>query len=307
MQRSSVVKTNKSLTCLPKRRHECNICGGPASASATASMYFVALVALSFPLACCSEGTLQHQLLFVPSCISGACTKAPASRVFIDPPRLILPREPHRDGPRVKSGLLVAVRREYDLVLVCDTPRAHAAEHTVGEVKELSNQLFVPGVAMVLTLQAKDAVGLVKDQDVEKGSSWICVNGIPLKASKFEYTSNFWGTRKTLDISVRIPPEHLDEAGLGLLYPGDEVKLSRLEEADALDFQAKFAEAKKREREHLEKPPQQLSLVQRLEADYENENEAALKVELDNITALKAELDNIYPSLTRAQDKQEPR
>lgn len=96
---------------------------------------------------------------------------------------------------------------------------------------------------------------------------------------------------------MRIPPEHLDEAGLGLLYPGDEVKLSRLEEADALDFKAKFTEAKKREREHLEKPPQQLSVVQRLEADYENENE----------TALKAELDNIYPSLTRAQEKQEPR
>lgn len=199
----------------------------------------------------------------------------------------------------VRDRLSVVWRRVHALGPVRDAPRADAQELSVGEVKELSSDLMVPGVAMVVTMPVTDTVGLVTKADVDAGSCWIAVNGIPLKACKFDFRSNFWGTRRSLDFHVRIPPEHLDEAGLGLLYPGDELSLAKMQETDALDFKREFAEAKRREEEVR---------AQELEAEdvTPNTNEVPATGEAvptnadetsDEAEALKAALDLQYPSL----------
>lgn len=202
-----------------------------------------------------------------------------------------------------QAGLLVATRRLHDLVPVRDTPSADAYVQTLAVVKELSSDLLIPGVAMILTLPVEDAVGLVSKEDVDEGHCWVSANGIPLKADKFEFHSNFWGTRKTLDIFVRIPPEHLDEGGLGLLYPGEDVTLARLEEADALEFKAKYAETKQREKalqQRLE--PRQQELQLQVLVQQPSSSASDYMGDVDSEEALKAELDKKYPSLTRAQE-----
>lgn len=276
--------------------------------ASTVSVYIAAFLALSFPLACCSEGTRQQQLAFVSGLAPGAtkCAKAASLRVPVAT-RLVLLREGQREGQTVQAGLLVATRRVHDLVPVRDTPSADAdKQQTLAVVKELSSDLMIPGVAMILTLPVEDAVGLVAKEDMDGGHCWVSANGIPLKADKFEFHSNFWGTRKTLDIFVRIPSEHLDEGGLGLLYPGDDVTLARLEEADALEFKAKYAETKQREKAlQLRLEPQEQAL--QLEVAVQKPSAAALNFlgGLDSESseeALKAELDMKYPSLTRAQE-----
>jgi len=286
--------------------HERAGCAGRGGlrASLPCAYYGVALLALSFPLVCCSEGgALQLAARkrgcfplagFVPGPGVTQCGKAAAAlSIATARPSLLL--EPRSEGQRAHLGLSVVSRRTHDLVPVRDAPRPEAPELVIGEVKELSSDLMIPGVAMVVTLPVQDAVGLVSTEDIDAGDCWIAVNGIPLKACKFEFQSNFWGTRKSLDFHVRIPPEHLDEAGLGLLYPGDDLTLARMEEADARAFKAKFAEAKKREQ-----------LLQEPRADPVREAGAsgakAPAQPLDAELALKAELDSKYPTLSSARD-----
>lgn len=200
----------------------------------------------------------------------------------------------------VRDRVSVVGRRVHALGPVRDAPRANAQEMSVGEVKELSSDLMVPGVAMVVTMPVTDTVGLVTKEDVHAGSCWIAVNGIPLQASKFDFRSNFWGTRRSLDFHVRIPPEHLDEAGLGLLYPGDELSLAKMQETDALEFKRQFAEAKRRqellrEAEGVEAEGVEADTNEALgtgEAVSGSADETA-----DEAKALKAQLDLQYPSL----------
>lgn len=256
--------------------------------SAAAYAYIAGVLALSFPLACSSEGALQQpRLLFVPGLVPAThCAKAAGLRLPIATARPALLSVAQRDGQAVHAGLSVVARRLHDLVPVRDGPRADTAKQTVGEVKELSSDLMVPGVAMIVTMPVDGTEGLVSRADVIAESCWIAVNGIPLKACKFDFHSNFWGTKRSLDFHVRIPPEHLDEAGLGMLYPGDEVALARMDESDALGFKAKFVEAKKRQKQQLELEAQQ----------------KAERGQVETEEALKGQLDNQYPTLTRALD-----
>jgi hypothetical protein len=266
----------------------------------------MALLALSFPLVCFSEGgALQLAARkrccfpltgFVPGPGVTQCGKA-AARLPIASARPALLLEPRGEGKRAHLGLSVVSRRTDDLVPVRDAPRPEAPELATGEVKELSSDLMIPGVAMIVTIPLQDAAGLVSTADIDSGGCWIAVNGIPLKAIKFQFQSNFWGTKKSLDFHVRIPPEHLDEAGLGLLYPGDALSLARMEEADARAFKAKFAEAKKREQLLQAKQREQLLLEQGAEETREQPPQP-----LESEMALKAELDSKYPTLSSARD-----
>ncbi len=268
--------------------------------------YDMALLALSFPLVCFSEGgALQLAARkrccfpltgFVPGPGVTQCGKA-AARLPIASARPALLLEPRGEGKRAHLGLSVVSRRTDDLVPVRDAPRPEAPELATGEVKELSSDLMIPGVAMIVTIPLQDAAGLVSTADIDSGGCWIAVNGIPLKAIKFQFQSNFWGTKKSLDFHVRIPPEHLDEAGLGLLYPGDALSLARMEEADARAFKAKFAEAKKREQLLQAKQREQLLLEQGAEETREQPPQP-----LESEMALKAELDSKYPTLSSARD-----
>lgn len=269
------------------------------------------LLALSFPLVCFSEGGAQLAARkrscfplegFVPGPGVTQCGKA-AAKLPIATARPALLLEPRGERKRAHLGLSVVSRRTDDLVPVRDAPRPEAPELATGEVKELSSDLMIPGVAMIVTIPLQDAAGLVSTQDIDAGGCWIAVNGIPLKAIKFQFQSNFWGTKKSLDFHVRIPPEHLDEAGLGLLYPGDALSLARMEEADARAFKAKFAEAKKREQLLQTEQREQLLLEQGVEATREEEEEQQpLVSELVSELALKAELDSKYPTLSSARD-----
>ena len=265
------------------------------SSSANAyALIMKGVLALSFPLACCSEGALQQPtLMFVQGLVPAThCAKAAGLRLPIATARPALLSVAQRHGQTVHAGLSVVSRRLHDLVAVRDAPRANAAEQAVGEVKELSSDLMVPGVAMIVTMPVGNSEGLVSPADVKAQSCWISVNGIPLKACKFDFRSNFWGTKRTLDFHVRIPPEHLDEAGLGMLYPGDDVALARMEEHDALAFKAKFAEAKLREK-----------LIQQQQQEFEAEQQGeAEQGQLETEIDLKSQLDSQYPTLTRALD-----
>ena len=277
-----------------------------AGGSPAVYVHIVALLALSCPLVCCSEGahrSLRVRTAFVPLAhriAQDARAGTPRLCIATAGPALLHVARRGDEAVRDRNSV-VWPSRVHDLGPVRDTPRADAGEQSVGEVKELSSDLMVPGVAMVVTMPVTDKVGLVTKEDVDAGSCWIAVNGIPLQATKFDFRSNFWGTRRSLDLHVRIPPEHLDEAGLGLLYPGEELSLAKMQESDALDFKAKFAEAKRREREDAEAL---LRVGSSLKAQDEEQDvgsgvasgvqggkDDGVDAPAEDITALKAELD----------------
>ena len=267
--------------------------------------YITAMVWLSLPLACCSDDCLQHRsvllslpaaartrLLFVPEFSTLLETSNGATaRVAWACPALL------RRGDELRRPLGARIRRArvHDLAPVA-AERADASEEHFGVVKELSSDLMVPGVSMVLTLTLSNGVGLVTQQEIANGGCWIAVNGIPLKLDEAEPGSNFWGTKRWLDVRTLIPPDHLDEAGLGLLYPGDEVAVARIDERDAMAFKAEFAAQKERER------LAQQEMAEKAEAEARRgEIEAELQASISETQRqLQEELGQSLPSQTSA-------
>ena len=263
-----------------------------------------AVVWLCLPLACCSDDCLQHRsvllslpaartrLLFVPefSTLLDTSNDATARAAWTCPALLRRGNERHRPlGARIRSS------RVHDLAPVA-AERAGTFEEPFGVVKELSSDLMVPGVSMVLTLTLSNGVGLVTQQEIANGGCWIAVNGIPLKLDEAEPGSNFWGTKRWLDVRTLIPPNHLDEAGLGLLYPGEEVAVARIDERDALAFKADFAAQKERER------LAQQEMAEKAEAEARRgEIEAELQASISETQRqLQEELEQSLPSQTSA-------
>jgi hypothetical protein len=184
--------------------------------------------------------------------------------------------------------------RVHDLAPVRDAARGVVGQQVLGEVKELSSDLLVPGVAMIVTIPLATDASVVSQEEIEAGTCWISVNGIPLQASKGEVGSNFWGTKRWVDVSVRIPPEHLDDNGLGLLYPGDEVVITWVDEVEALAFKANFAAAAAREASAS-------TDVQGRDAD-QPLPEPIQRLDSETELKLKAELDESFPTWTSAKD-----
>lgn len=271
-------------------------------------VHVMALLALSFPFVCSSEGAhrpLKARTAFAPLAqriAQDASADTPRLCIATAAPALLLVARRNDDALRYRISVAWP-SRVHDLGPVRDALHADAREQSVGEVKELSSDLMVPGVAMVVTMPVTDKIGLVTKEDVDAGACWIAVNGIPLKASKFDFRSNFWGTRRSLDFHVRIPPEHLDEAGLGLLYPGDELSLAKMQEGDALDLKSKLADAKRQEAalrggDPCQNMPDVEGAGGAVQAGKDDGTEEEEEQELageddatDNVTALKAELD----------------